>query len=130
MGKNYNSTRSRKIQAQPKEAVIKGLAADGGLFVFDDIDQIKLPLDDMMKMDYKQMAETVLSALLFDFSDAEVKRCVAQAYDGQFDSEEITPVVFSGDDAICELFHGPTSAFKDVGLRMLPQLMSVNSDER
>lgn len=130
MGKNYNSTRSRKIQAQPKEAVIKGLAADGGLFVFDEIDQIKLPLDDMMKMDYKQMAETVLSALLFDFSDAEVKQCVAQAYDGQFDSEEITPVVFSGDDAICELFHGPTSAFKDVGLRMLPQLMSVSLKQK
>lgn len=125
MEKKYTSTRSKGIQAHPKDAIIKGLAADGGLFVFDDIDKIKLPLKDMMKMNYKQMAEIVLAQLLFDFSEQEVKQCVEQAYEGQFDNEEITPLVFHEDDIICELFHGPTSAFKDVGLRMLPQLMSV-----
>lgn len=130
MEKKYNSTRNKKLQIQPKEAVIQGLATDGGLYVFDDIDRIKLPLTDMMQMSYQQMAETVLSALLFDFSEEEVKQCVSQAYDGQFDSDEVTPVVFSGNDVICELFHGPTSAFKDVGLRMLPQLMSTALKEK
>lgn len=130
MEKKYNSTRNREVQAQPKEAIIKGLAADGGLYVFDDIDKIKLPVKDMMHMNYQQMAKLVLSALLFDFSEDEVAQCVKNAYDDQFDHEEITPVVFSGDDAICELFHGPTSAFKDVGLRMLPQLMSVSLKQK
>ncbi len=126
MEKKYRSTRNKAIQANPKEAVLKGLADDGGLFVFDDIDKIQLPLKDMIQMDYAQIAQCVLSALLFDFSEDEIKQCVKQAYDKQFDTDEITPVVFSGDDVICELFHGPTSAFKDVGLRMLPQLMSVS----
>lgn len=130
MEKKYNSTRNRMLQAQPKEAIIEGLASDGGLYVFDDIDKIKLPVKDMMQMDYQQMAKLVLSALLFDFSEDEVAQCVKNAYEGQFDNEEITPVVFSGDDAICELFHGPTSAFKDVGLRMLPQLMSVSLKQK
>ncbi|NBJ65242.1 threonine synthase [bacterium c-19] len=130
MEKKYNSTRNRGLQIQPKQAIIQGLAADGGLFVFDDIDKIKLPLADMMDMDYKQMAQVVLSALLFDFSEDEVKQCVENAYEGKFDTQEITPVVFSGADVICELFHGPTSAFKDVGLRMLPQLMSVSLKQK
>lgn len=84
----------------------------------------------MMEMDYKQMAQVVLSALLFDFSEDEVKQCIENAYEGKFDDQEITPVVFSGTDVICELFHGPTSAFKDVGLRMLPQLMSVSLKQK
>ncbi len=130
MEKKYNSTRNRGLQIQPKQAIIQGLAADGGLFVFDDIDKIKLPLADMMEMDYKQMAQVVLSALLFDFSEDEVKQCIENAYEGKFDDQEITPVVFSGTDVICELFHGPTSAFKDVGLRMLPQLMSVSLKQK
>lgn len=125
MEKKYNSTRNKSIQALPKQAILEGLAQDGGLYVYDDIDQISLPLQDMMNMDYAQIAETVLSALLFDFSEEEVAACVQQAYENQFDTNEITPLVTTGKDHLLELFHGPTSAFKDVGLRMLPQLMST-----
>lgn len=125
MEKYYNSTRNKNIKASPKEAILTGLATDGGLFVMNDLDRITLPLADMMKMDYAQIAHCVMGAMLFDFSEAELDECIRSAYQGQFDSEAITPVVQSGNDAILELFHGPTSAFKDVGLRMLPQLMST-----
>lgn len=126
MENKYNSTRNKDIRILPKQAILEGLAADGGLYVYDDLDQIKLPLKEMILMSYAQMAETVLSQLLFDFSEDEVKTCVKQAYEGFFDTEEITPLVHTGNDHILELFHGPTSAFKDVGLRMLPQLMSTS----
>jgi len=125
MEKNYTSTRNTSIQALPKQAILEGLASDGGLYVYDDIDQITLPLSDMMKMSYSEMAQVVLRALLFDFTNDEVNTCVKQAYEGKFDDGCITPLVKSGNDHILELFHGPTSAFKDIGLQMLPQLMSV-----
>lgn len=126
MEKNYNSTRNKSIQALPKQAIMEGLASDGGLYVYDDIDQLTLPLEAMMHMSYAEMAEVVLEALLFDFTKDEVKKCVKQAYEGKFDDACITPLVSSGKDHILELFHGPTSAFKDVGLQMLPQLMSTS----
>lgn len=126
MENKYNSTRNKDIQVLPKQAILEGLAKDGGLYVYDDIDKIQLPLKEMMHMSYAQMAETVLFSLLYDFSEEEVATCVAQAYKGFFDTEEITPLVNTGSDHILELFHGPTSAFKDVGLRMLPQLMATS----
>ncbi len=121
----YHSTRTQTLRATPKQAILSGLAEDGGLYVYEEIDQIKLPLKDMMEMNLCQIAERVLSALLPDFSAQEVTSCVKQAYEGYFDHEEITPLIKSGSDMILELFHGPTSAFKDVGLRMLPQLMTT-----
>ena len=126
MKKYYHSTRNKNIQATPKEAILNGLAADGGLFVIDDWDQMKLPLAELMEMDYAQIAAKVMASLLFDFSEAELRECIHAAYHEQFDDPAITPLVHSGKDHILELFHGPTSAFKDVGLRMLPQLMAVS----
>lgn len=124
----YTSTRDSKKAFTPKQAILNGIAEDGGLYIYDGLDTLSLPLQDMMEMDYMQMAETVLSLLLPDFSEEEVKRCVKDAYEGKFRNEEITPVEMIGDDAILELFHGPTCAFKDIGLRMLPQLMRVSLD--
>ncbi len=120
----YHSTRDRAITATPKEAILSGLAKDGGLYVNDQIQQIRLPLEEMMHMCYEQMAEQILSVLLPDFETEEIRECVKQAYEGYFDNNEVTPLVQSGNDLILELFHGPTCAFKDVALRMLPQLMS------
>lgn len=122
----YTSTRDSKKALTAKEAILKGIADDGGLYVFDGLDTLKLPLKDMMEMDYMQMAETVLAMLLPDFTLEEVKRCVKDAYDGKFRDEAITPVHMVDDTAVLELFHGPTCAFKDIGLRMLPQLMRVS----
>lgn len=126
----YRSTRDKKNTSSAKGAIVQGIAQDGGLYVYDEIDQIKLPLEDMMQMDYFQMAEVVLGALLPDFTKEEVKGCVERAYRHKFATEEITPLVKAGEDFYLELFHGPTSAFKDVGLSMLPQLMSTSLKEK
>ncbi|MFQ7539985.1 MAG: threonine synthase, partial [Clostridium sp.] len=124
MEKIYTSTRNKALARTPKEAVLKGIAEDGGLFVYDGLDTLSLPLQDMMQMTYEEMAETILQLLLPDFSREEVQDCVKNAYQGKFTDPQITPLHKAKDTNILELFHGPTCAFKDVGLRMLPQLMS------
>lgn len=130
MEKIYTSTRDKQHGCTPKEAILKGIADDGGLYVYDKIDSLRLPLADMMNMNYTQMAETVLALLLPDFTEAEITQCVKAAYEGHFDSDDMTPLHRAGNVEILELFHGPTCAFKDVGLRMLPQLMSTALKDR
>lgn len=126
MEKIYTSTRNKTQALTPKEAILKGIADDGGLYVYDGLDEKRLPLESMMDMSYEEMAAVVLKTLLPDFTEEEVTSCVRNAYTGKFSTEEITPLHKAGDTQILELFHGPTCAFKDVGLRMLPQLMSTS----
>lgn len=124
MEKIYTSTRNKTIALSGKEAILKGIAEDGGLFVYDGLDTLQLPIQDMMDMSYEEMASIVLKTLLPDFSEEEVIDCVEKAYSEKFSDERITPLHTVGNTHVLELFHGPTCAFKDVGLRMLPQLMS------
>lgn len=124
MNNQYTSTRDKALVKMPKEAILRGIAEDGGLYIYDQLDQIQLPLDEMMHMDYLGMANVVLQALLPDFSKEEIESCVQDAYLGKFENEAIVPLNCVNDTHILELFHGPTCAFKDIGLRMLPQLMS------
>ena len=120
----YHSTRgSGKLS--PKEAVLRGIADDGGLYVWDGLEDVRLDLDTLLKLDYQEMAKRLFAEVLWDYSEEELARCVDLAYTGKFDSEQITPLVMAGDLPVLELFHGPTSAFKDVALCMLPQLMST-----
>lgn len=126
MDKIYTSTRNKTLARTGKEAILKGIAEDGGLFVYDALDTKKLPIKDMMQMSYEEMAVVVLQTLLPDFTQEEVYECVEKAYRGKFHDERITPLHRVGDAHILELFHGPTCAFKDIGLRMLPQLMSAS----
>lgn len=126
MEKIYTSTRNKTQGLTPKEAILKGIADDGGLYVYDGLDEQRLPLEAMMDMNYEEMAAVVLQTLLPDFTEQEVKECVKNAYSGKFSTDEITPLHKAGNTQILELFHGPTCAFKDVGLRMLPQLMSTS----
>lgn len=126
MDKIYTSTRDKHQSLSGKEAILKGIAEDGGLFVYDGLDALELPLPDMMKMTYEEMAELVLGMLLPDYSQEEIRDCVYKAYHNKFRKKHITPVRTIGDIHILELFHGPTCAFKDLGLCMLPQLMSVS----
>ena len=100
--KIYSSTRNIQIIKTPKEAILAGIADDGGLYVYDGLTDLKLPLEAMMKMNYLEMAETVLSLLLPDFSEAEVKSCVKDAYENQIANADITPVHFAKDQAILE----------------------------
>ena len=122
---SYHSTRNKTIQASAKEAVLKGIAADGGLFVRPDLGAEKADLNRILNQSYQENAAYILGLLLPDYTEEELKAAVAAAYTGTFASEAVTPVCQVGDLQVLELFHGPTSAFKDVALTMLPQLMSI-----
>lgn len=121
----YESTRNKNIKATASQAVLHGLAPDGGLFVMRDLESLKVDMQAVMSMSYKEMAEYILGMLLPDFPSDIMKQCVAAAYDSKFDSDEITPVAKAGDNWILELFHGPTCAFKDIALQMLPRLVTA-----
>ena len=117
----YHSTRSALPKADSAQAVLNGLAPDGGLYMPE-----KLPDFDWQKClqgDTQAMAAMILSALLPDIPNME--QLVHNAYTGKFATEELTPTVSVGGFTVLELFHGPTSAFKDVALCMLPQLMTA-----
>lgn len=127
----YQSTRS-KYRTSDTAAVLCGIAPDGGLFVPAETEQIEFDWKACLKKDALGIAAEILRTLLPGYPDME--RLVQQAYRGKFDTEELTPLVPVGDDFVLELFHGPTSAFKDVALSMLPQLMQtaklVEKEER
>ncbi len=117
----YHSTRSTKNQADSAQAVLEGLAPDGGLYM-----PAALPAFDWqacLQGDSLAMATQILTALLPDIPD--MPRLVKNAYTGKFETEDLTPTVPVGDFGVLELFRGPTSAFKDVALSMLPQLLTA-----
>lgn len=129
----YHSTRSSTNSCTSKAAVRTGIAQDGGLFVCDDLGSTKIEVKDLAAMSYADIARTVLGLLLPDYTEDEIAACVHEAYDGTFASPEVTPLqpLGTGDSgwsgspvSVLELFHGPTSAFKDVALQMLPRLMA------
>ena len=117
----YESTRDINRKLNPSEAILQGLSEEGGLFVLRDLGKNKLDLEKLIGKSYYEVAVAVLR-LFVDFSDEEIKNCVEAAYRGKFSHENITPLVELKDGHILELFNGPTSAFKDVGLSLLPQL--------
>ena len=124
----YHSTRSRNESLTSKQAILEGIAHDGGLFVRDDVACGAPSLTELMAGTYQDRARLVLGHLLDDFTTEEIGGCVEAAYGANFDSPAVTPVTPCGDDWTLELWHGPTSAFKDVALQMLPQLMRVSRE--
>ena len=122
MFNNYESTRNSKLKTTASKAILKGIAEDGGLFVLRDVDKY-INIEDMLGKDYKEIAEMVIGLMLNDFPKDKIKECVNNAYTNKFSKNEITPVVKVGNSFVTELFHGPTSAFKDVALSILPHLM-------
>lgn len=117
----YQSTRSN-ITADSINAVLTGIAPDGGLFVDPSIADRALDVRSVLDSDTKTMASMILSVLLDDYRN--MKDLVMRAYDNKFETEDLTPLVKVGDNYVLELFRGPTSAFKDVALSMLPVLIS------
>ena len=118
---DYQSTRNKDLRARSTAAVLQGLASDGGLFVSRTIGDFDWRA--VLELDTFSMAEAVLSALLPDFED--MHGLVQRAYTGKFETDELTPLVQVGNRYVLELFRGPTSAFKDVALSMLPQLITA-----
>ena len=117
----YHSTRSDLHQADSAQAVLEGLAPDGGLYMPQ-----ALPAFDWkacLEGSSMDMATQILSALLPDIPN--MPELVKKAYTGKFETDDLTPTVPVGDFGVLELFRGPTSAFKDVALSMLPQLLTA-----
>ena len=122
---NYQSTRNDTCTASSAEAILQGLAPDGGLYSMRTLALLDFDWQETLKKDTFGMAVDILSALLPDFSREEMTTLVSAAYSGKFESDELTPSVPLGDDTVLELFRGPTSAFKDVALSMLPRLITA-----
>ncbi|MEG1992228.1 MAG: threonine synthase [Acetivibrio sp.] len=121
----YKSTRSTGVRATASEAILKGLAEDGGLFVPEQIPPLTTSLEELAKMDYKEVAYEVMKLFFDDFTEEELKKCIGSAYDRKFDTKEIAPIRKAGDAYYLELFHGATIAFKDMALSILPHLLTT-----
>ena len=117
----YQSTRNSQLRADSAAAVLEGLAPDGGLYVPQQLPEFDWKA--CLQGSAMDMANAILSALLPDIPDMD--QLVSKAYTGKFATQELTPTVPVGEFGILELFHGPTSAFKDVALCMLPQLLTA-----
>ena len=128
MAVKYVSTRDvNKQEITASQAILKGLADDGGLFVPTSIPQLDVSLDKLAEMSYQQVAYEVLKLFLSDFTEDELKHCINSAYDSKFDTEEIAPLVYADGAYYLELFHGATIAFKDMALSILPHLMITSA---
>jgi len=125
----YHSTRGGAPAVSSARAIVDGLAPDGGLYVMSPEEIPALDWAGLMTLDYSSLAAKVISALLPDFDEAEAKGLVEAAYRGKFSAPRITPLRSAGDDLFLELFHGPTSAFKDVALCLLPHLMKRSAEK-
>lgn len=121
----YESTRDKECKASASLAILNGLAADGGLYMLRDLSELKVDLQPILNLNYYQLAELILGKLLDDYTAEEIHNCVHAAYEHKFEAEDITPLVKVGDVHLLELFHGPTSAFKDVALSILPHLVTT-----
>ena len=120
----YHSTRNEKLSVDSARAVLEGLAPDGGLYMPEAIPAFDW--ESCLKGTAQEMSTQILSALLPEIPD--MRTLVSNAYTGKFETEDLTPTVSVGDFTVLELFRGPTSAFKDVALRMLPQLLTTAKD--
>ena len=123
---DYFSTRGAKERVSSAEAILKGLASDGGLFVPASFPQMTLSeIEALRDLSYEERAVRILRLYLTDYTEAELAGCVSRAYGHTFDDMRRAPVRTVGELEVLELWHGPTSAFKDMALQLLPQLMST-----
>lgn len=121
----YASTRDAKEKVTASQAILKGLANDGGLFVPTVIPGLEVSIEELSKMTYQETAYEVMKLFLTDFTEEELKNCIDAAYDSKFDTEEIAPLVNADGAYYLELFHGSTIAFKDMALSILPHLLTT-----
>ncbi|MBE5876364.1 MAG: threonine synthase [Lachnospiraceae bacterium] len=123
----YRSTRSKDETVKASEAILKGLANDGGLFVPEAIPSLDKTLEELSQMTYQETAYEVMKLFLTDFTEEELKDCINKAYDSKFDTEVIAPMVEAEGAYYLELFHGATIAFKDMALSILPHLLITSA---
>lgn len=119
----YSSTRGKDRGLTASQAILKGLADDGGLFMPEKIPAFDFKLKDLTSRDYKDIAYRIMRLYFTDYSEEELKECIEKAYGRKFDTNEIVPVKKFCKAYYLELFHGETLAFKDMALSILPHLM-------
>ncbi len=122
---SYVSTRGQSEAVSPSEAIVKGIAKDGGLFVPTKIPTIQIPLEQLIDLSYQDLAFNILKLYLTDFTNEELKQCISNAYNERFDTPVIAPLASIDGKYFLELFHGPTLAFKDMALSILPYLLKT-----
>lgn len=125
----YVSTRDKSVRVSSSRAVLDGQASGGGLYVPESLNGIRADYREIIKGDFRDMARAVWNIFFDDYGPDKIDELVERSYEGKFSAPEITPLVKVGAPAdknyVLELYHGPTSAFKDVALSALPNLLTA-----
>ncbi len=124
----YQSTRDPSVRMSASEVIMQGISPEGGLFVPVSFPDLKTSFEKMARMDYQELAEFLFSLFLTDFTLEEIKSCVKEAYSeekfGQKEPVRLVPLTCTGENKyLLELWHGPTCAFKDMALQILPHFL-------
>ena len=125
----YQSTRNKSISVSAAQAIKQGLSTEGGLVVPESFPAVSLDeIETLASKNYHERAYFVLSRFLTDFTEEELENCIARAYTKEkFETDNIAPVYKLNDSAyVLELWHGPTCAFKDMALQILPHLLTTS----
>lgn len=125
----YKSTRGKGKVVKSSEAIIKGIAEDGGLYIPDKFPKITRPFEELGNMSYQELALYIMKKYFDDFSDDELKDCIDKAYDEKFETPQIAPLVYKSGAYFLELYHGSTLAFKDMALSVLPYLLKTAANK-
>lgn len=123
----YRSTRNNEETAKASEAILRGLAGEGGLYVPEQIPALNVSMEELSKMSYQDVAYEVMKLFLTDFTKEELRHCINSAYDKKFDTPRIAELVKKDGAYFLELFHGATIAFKDMALSILPYLLTTSA---
>lgn len=123
----YKSTRNAEKTVTASQAILKGLADDGGLFVPVQVPKLPVSLNELKDMTYQETAYVIMKEFFSDFTEEELKKCIESAYDAKFDTEKIAPIKEADGTYYLELFHGATIAFKDMALSILPHLLTTSA---
>ncbi|AEJ24279.1 threonine synthase [Streptococcus equi subsp. zooepidemicus] len=121
----YQSTRNAANKVTASQAILSGLADDGGLFTPTSMPVLDLDFEELKTKSYQEVAKLILSAFFDDYTEAELDACISSAYDDKFDTAVIAPLATLKDYHNLELFHGSTIAFKDMALSILPYLLTT-----
>ncbi|MGO1469163.1 MAG: threonine synthase [Tissierella sp.] len=124
----YISTRNKENEIISSRAIVKGIAEDGGLFVPEGIPKIK-DIEALLEMNYKELAHEIIGLFFTDLDKNKLKKSIDLAYDKKFDRNKIAPLIKVGELHFLELFHGPTFAFKDMALSILPYLLKQSIEK-